>query len=107
MNKTFLKTADIIIILIAIVVLYFSTSFWIGSYEDYIALKDKSMLSLFANRFLINLIVIIFFLIISFLINTFLFRKTDNRILTKKIVLTKAVILVLVSILMIVFKELI
>ena len=107
MKTTLFKTVDILILLIAIIILYFSISFWIGSYEDYNSIKNESPLSLFVNRFFINLIVIVFFLLMSFIINTVLFKTKSNKASIKKTILIETVILVLVSVLMIVFKEMI
>ena len=98
------KITHVVLMLVATVILYYSTSFWIGSQEDYLELKNNSMLNFFTNRFLLNLIVIVVFILFSLIISKVLWRgKSKFNVL--KLLITELAIMLLLSIMFIFFKE--
>ena len=104
MKNSFFKISHIVIVIIALFCLYFSTHFWIGSKEQYFELKNKSLLLLFLNRFILNSIVIFFLLLISFLISKILGKRLRLGLSLKKVLILEAIVLLISSVIMIIFK---
>jgi hypothetical protein len=104
MKNSVFKISHVVIIIIALFCLYFCTHFWIGSKEQYFELKNKSLLLLFFNRFILNSIIISFLLIISFLISKILGKRLRLGLSLKKVLILEAIVLLISSVIMIVLK---
>lgn len=104
MKNSFFKITRIIILILGILSLYFSTHFWIGSREQYYQLKKESLLLLFFNRFLLNTIVIGIFLVISFLFSKILGKNMPLGLSLKRVIRLEALVLFSISIILILIK---
>ena len=104
MNNLFFKISHVVIVIVALFCLFFSTHLWIGSDEKYYELKNKSLLLLFLNRFILNLIVTIFLLTISFLISKILGKRLRSGLSLKKVLILETIVLLISSVIMIILK---
>ena len=89
-------------IVVSIIILEFTTIFWIGSKEDFEILK-RNTFSFFTNRFILNFIAI-FFVLLFLVIVRLLFKqnktgKSNKNILTKTffILIISSVLLIIVN----------
>jgi hypothetical protein len=90
-------------IILSVVVLEFSTIFWIGSKEDFEILK-RNTFSFFSNRFILNFIAIFFILL--FLVMVRLLFKQNKTVKSNKNILAKTFfILIISSILLIIINH--
>jgi hypothetical protein len=83
---------------ITIIILHFTTIFWIGTEEDFYLLK-QNWIVFFISRFILNLIFIAFFLLVLFICK--LFFKKDG--LSKKLFLRTFYIYIIASIFFIIY----
>lgn len=104
MNSPF-KALNISIVLITIICLNYSTIFWIGSVEQYDALKRQSFILFFLNRFLLNMIVIFTFLFLNLSINLILGQAFRKGLSLKKVLFFDFLFLIFVSIVMIILRN--
>lgn len=90
-------------ITVSIVILEFTTIFWIGSKEDFEILK-KNTFSFFTNRFILNFIAIFFILLFLIMIRL-LFRQNKIGKSNKNILAKTFFILIVLSILLIIVNH--
>lgn len=90
-------------IIVSIVILEFTTIFWIGSKEDFEILK-RNTFSFFINRFTLNLIFIVFNLLFLLVVRL-LFKQNKKGESNKKILAKTTLILIVSSIFLIIINH--
>lgn len=108
MNKTkrriSVKMVCFITAIFTFIAMFFSTILWIGSYEQFEQMRNESILALFINRFIVNLIVIFIGLILNWLALRIIFNDRESKKSFKKNILIEGLVLVGISVVMIVIR---
>jgi len=100
MKTIFFKAFHVILLVLALITIYYSTSFWMGTMEQFDSMKKES-LKFFGNRFLLNTLVILFYLSIGLIVSRLLGKKNRDGRSLSKVLLIQFVILSIVSIILI------
>ena len=88
---------NVVLGLLGIGILYFSSLFWIGSKEDYEEIVTNKYWSFFASRLMFNVIVGLVLLIIIGIINWILLRILKHGFNIKKLLLIDLLLFIISS----------
>jgi len=97
-SNVFLITLNVILTIVGIYLMYFTSIFWMGSKEAYDGLISESYWSFFANRIIFNLVVAIVLTVTIGLINWLLNKLTKSRVRIWRVLLIDLLIFTVSSI---------
>lgn len=89
---------NVVLTLLAVLVVCFLSFFWIGSQEQHEQAIQSSSVWFFLNRFLVNLIFILFFIGLTLLLNKVIIKGTQPTAVRRRILLINILVLMIASI---------
>ncbi|WP_018473896.1 hypothetical protein [Echinicola pacifica] len=97
-NNTLLIVVNLIMTVVGIAVLYFTSLFWMGSQKDYQELVNKSYWYFFANRLLFNLLIGLAIILVIGFINWLVQKITKAKMGIRKVLMIDFLIFTICSI---------